>query len=101
MYYSFEGVYPHCFVVLYTLFENLNLQFPRNLTGMKFHLTRKTNYVLQRIKLWRVNGCQQGFRSVASFGFGGQESASKPPQGHMQTVITNFQMKKLAHEAQY
>jgi hypothetical protein len=30
--------------------------------------------------LWRVNGCQQGFRSVASFGFGGQESASKPPQ---------------------
>jgi hypothetical protein len=30
--------------------------------------------------LWRVNGCQQGFRSAASFGFGGQESASKPPQ---------------------
>jgi CRP-like cAMP-binding protein len=27
-----------------------------------------------------VNGYQQGFRSVASFGFGGQESASKPPQ---------------------
>lgn len=30
--------------------------------------------------LWRVNGCQQGSRSVASFGFGGQESASKPPK---------------------
>jgi hypothetical protein len=30
--------------------------------------------------LWRVIGCQQGFRSVAKFGFGGQESASKPPQ---------------------
>ncbi len=30
--------------------------------------------------LWRVNGYQQGFRSVASFGFGGQKSASKPPQ---------------------
>jgi hypothetical protein len=30
--------------------------------------------------LWRVNSCQQGFRSVASFGFGGQESASQPPQ---------------------
>ncbi len=30
--------------------------------------------------LWRVIGYQQGFRSVASFGFGGQESASKPPQ---------------------
>jgi hypothetical protein len=30
--------------------------------------------------LWRVNGCEQGFRFVASFGFGGQESASKPPQ---------------------
>jgi len=27
-----------------------------------------------------VNVCQQGFRSVASLGFGGQESASKPPQ---------------------
>jgi len=30
--------------------------------------------------LWRVNGYQQGFPSVASFGFGEQESASKPPQ---------------------
>ena len=30
--------------------------------------------------LWWVNGCQKGFRSVASFGFGGQESASIPPQ---------------------
>jgi hypothetical protein len=30
--------------------------------------------------LWRVNGYQQGFRSIASFDFGGQESASKPPQ---------------------
>jgi hypothetical protein len=30
--------------------------------------------------LWRVNGYQQGFPSVASFGFGGQKSASKPPQ---------------------
>ncbi|WP_439879775.1 hypothetical protein ACSX1A_11380 [Pontibacter sp. MBLB2868] len=27
-----------------------------------------------------MNGCQQGFRSLASFSFGGQESASKPPQ---------------------
>ena len=26
------------------------------------------------------HGCQQGFQLVASFGFGGQESASKPPQ---------------------
>lgn len=30
--------------------------------------------------LWRVNGCQQGFHSVANFGFGGQKRASKPPQ---------------------
>ena len=30
--------------------------------------------------LWRVNGCRQGFRYVAKFGLGGQESASKPPQ---------------------
>lgn len=36
--------------------------------------------------LWRVNGCQQGFRSVASFGFGGQESASKPPQAICKTL---------------
>ena len=36
--------------------------------------------------LWRVNGCQQGLRSVASFGFGGQESASKPPQAICKTL---------------
>jgi len=36
-----------------------------------------------------VKGCQQGFSSVASFGFGGQGSASKPPQSHMQTVVGN------------
>ena len=30
--------------------------------------------------LWRANYCQQGFRSEASSGFSGQESASKPPQ---------------------
>ena len=30
--------------------------------------------------LWRANDCQQGFGSVGSFDFGGQESASKPPQ---------------------
>ncbi len=38
--------------------------------------------------LWRVNGLQQGFRSVASFGFGGQESALKPPQAICKTLIT-------------
>lgn len=31
-------------------------------------------------RLWRLNLCQQGFRSVASFGFRGQKSASKPTQ---------------------
>lgn len=30
--------------------------------------------------LWRLNLCEQGFRSVASFGFRGQKSASKPTQ---------------------
>lgn len=30
--------------------------------------------------LWRVNGYKQGFRSVAKFASGGQESAPKPPQ---------------------
>ena len=33
-----------------------------------------------------MNRCQQGFYSVASFGFGGQESASKPPQAICRTL---------------
>jgi hypothetical protein len=33
-----------------------------------------------------VNGYQQGFRSVPSLGFGGQESASKPPQAICKTL---------------
>jgi TPR repeat protein len=33
-----------------------------------------------------VNGYQQGFRSVSRFGFGGQESASKPPQAICKTL---------------
>jgi hypothetical protein len=37
--------------------------------------------------LWRVNGCQQGFRSVVKFVSGGQESASKTATNHMQTVM--------------
>jgi len=36
--------------------------------------------------LWRVNGYQQGFRFVVRFGFGGQESASKPPQAICKTL---------------
>lgn len=35
-----------------------------------------------------MNGCQQGFRSVASFGFGEQESASKPPQAICKPLAT-------------
>jgi len=42
----------------------------------KNEITRHNN----AYSLWRMNGYQQGFRSVASFGFGGQQSASKPPQ---------------------
>ena len=38
--------------------------------------------------LWRVIGCQQGFRSVAKFGFGGQESASKPPQAICKPLVS-------------
>jgi hypothetical protein len=38
--------------------------------------------------LWRVNVYQLGFRSVASFGFNGQESASKPPQAICQTLAS-------------
>jgi len=34
--------------------------------------------------LWRVNGCQQGSSSVASFGFGGEKSAS--PQAICKTL---------------
>jgi len=39
--------------------------------------------------LWRVNGYQQGFPSVASFGFGGQKSASKPPQAICKLGVHN------------
>jgi len=38
--------------------------------------------------LWRLDGCQQGFRCLASFGFGGQESASKPPEAICEPVNT-------------
>ena len=43
------------------------------------------------------NGCPQGFRSVASFGFGGQESASKPPQAICKPLATIllFRIKQL------
>jgi len=33
-----------------------------------------------------VNGYQQGFRFLANFGFGGQNSASKPPQAICKTL---------------
>ena len=33
------------------------------------------------------NGYQKGSRSVASFGFGGQESASKPPQAIYKPLV--------------
>jgi hypothetical protein len=33
-----------------------------------------------------VNACQQGFRSVASFGFSGQENASKLPKAICKTL---------------
>jgi len=36
-----------------------------------------------------VNGCQERFLSIAKFGFGGQESASNPPQSHMQNVAND------------
>ncbi len=44
-----------------------------------------------------MNGYQQGFRSVASLGFGGQESASKPPQAickPLATIQVEERMKK-------
>tara|TARA_Y100001968_G_C19268689_1_gene673054 strand:- start:594 stop:764 length:171 start_codon:yes stop_codon:yes gene_type:complete len=40
---------------------------------------KKTRYN-NAYTLRRVIGCQQGFRSIASFGFGGKKSALKPPQ---------------------
>jgi uncharacterized protein YoxC len=45
--------------------------------------------------LWRVNGCQQGFRFVASFGFGGQESASKPPQAICKPLAESKELIKI------
>ncbi len=41
--------------------------------------------------LWRVVGYQQGFSSVASFGFGGQKSASKPPQAICKTLSVRLE----------
>jgi uncharacterized iron-regulated protein len=44
-----------------------------------------------------VNGCQQGFLSIASFGLGGRESASKPPQAICKplAVIKKTEMKHI------
>lgn len=39
------------------------------------------------------DGYQQGFRSVASFGFGGQESVSKPPQAICKPLSASFKMR--------
>ena len=47
---------------------------------------KKAHTANNAYSLWRMNGCQQGFRSVASFGFGGQESASKLPQAICKTL---------------
>ncbi len=41
-----------------------------------------------------MNGYQQGFRFVSSFGFGGQESASKPPQAICKPLEFNFIIMK-------
>ena len=43
--------------------------------------------------LWRVSVCHQGFSSVVSFGFGGQESASKPPQAICKTLAVIVKTK--------
>jgi carbon monoxide dehydrogenase subunit G len=40
-----------------------------------------------------VKGYQQGFRSFSSFGLGGQESASKPPQAICKTLAVSLKMK--------
>lgn len=49
------------------------------MTEMNFGKKKKTAGN-KAYSLWRVNGCQQGFRFVSRFGSSGQESASKPPQ---------------------
>jgi hypothetical protein len=54
--------------------------------GLKTMKNKKAHTHNNAYSLWRVNGCQQGFRSVASFSFGGQESASKPPQAICKTL---------------
>ena len=48
----------------------------------------KTTTANNAYSLWRVNGCQQGFRSVTSLSFGGQENASKPPQAICKPLAT-------------
>jgi hypothetical protein len=60
-----------------TFFDEIDLKTELGIYLIRVNKKGKDN---NAYSLWRVNGCQQGFRSVASFGFGGQESASKPPQ---------------------
>jgi hypothetical protein len=49
--------------------------------------------------LWRVNGCQQGIRSVASSGFfGGHESASKPPQAICKPLCHDMELRLLLED---
>ena len=43
--------------------------------------------------LWRVGGCQQGFRSVASFAHGGTGKCFETATSHMQTV--SCKLKKM------
>jgi hypothetical protein len=60
----------------------------------------KVNTWMKKIKtlynnaysLWRVNIYKQGFRSVASFGFSGQESALKPPQAICKPLVINYKL---------
>jgi hypothetical protein len=59
---------------------------------MKQNDKRKKPTANTAYSLWRVNGCPQGFRSVASFGFGGQESALKTPQAICKPLSCNSEI---------
>ena len=61
---------------------SLNITMTFGVVGDSIYCHEKKKIIVPNnaYSLWRVHGCQHGFRSVANFGFGGQENASKPPQ---------------------
>ena len=63
--------------------------FSDGLQILTYSKKKKSTIHNNAYSLWRVKDCQQGFRFAASFGFGEQESASKPPQAICKPLMWN------------